>query len=61
MKSKGNANNRENDTRQTEEKASPSKDFFEQLQENNPTMTLDEIGNFFLNTYLFKRKFKMPK
>lgn len=61
MKSKKTTNNGEKDTAQKEVQETPTKDFFKQLQENNPTMTLEEIGDYLLNTYLYKRKFKMPK
>lgn len=47
--------------KKTEKKVPPSEDFFERLQEIYPTMTLDEIGDLLLNTYLYKGKFKMPK
>ena len=47
-------------TAEQAERKCQSDDLFKRMQENNPTMTLDEIGDFFLNKYLYKRKFKMP-
>ena len=61
MKNKKTATACKNDLIENEEKESSSEDFFERLQEIYPTMTLDEIGDFLLNTYLYQRKFKMPK